>query len=226
MQIHNLQDIFREIDELYLYLRKNNISFDSNGLPVLKKEMFLSEWPDLVIPFSQRKNRVVVDKKKTVLCFFDSDSKLYPRLTKVFEEIEEYRQYMGVVELDVTLTADMDEEWQKAIALLNRLFLAVLAVNGIKVIANTRAQGLIAYNETPSIPQGVMIASGFLGCDKINNYFDFSYLEKVMSLLPGKLIIYGKHDSKVEEQLDTMGISFRVYKDFHRLSKEVYHGRQ
>lgn len=219
MQIHSFFDIFIVIDELYLYLEDKEIYFDENGFPIFTEEMFLTEWPDLIIPFSQRNNKRVIDRHKTVLCFFDSDQKLYPRLYKVLNEIEDYKNFMGVIGLDITITDDMDEEWQRAIALLNQLFLAVLAVNGIKVVINTRTGGLAAESIFSTVPQGIMVASGFLGCEKIKEISDFEYLKKILLLLPDKLLIYGKHDLIAEQQLDTMGINYRVYKDFHRLCR-------
>ena len=125
------------IDRLYLYLNDKNISFDKDGLPIFTAEMFLREWPDLVIPFAQRKNKMVVNRKRTVLCFFDKDQHLYPRLSKLLGEIDEYKLYMGVIGMDITFTDDMDEEWQRALVLLNQLFLAVLAVNGVKILLKT-----------------------------------------------------------------------------------------
>lgn len=226
MQILNLKDIFVVIDTFYQYLESKDIDFDESGFPVFRSEMFLQDWPELVIPFSQRKNSLVVNRQKTVICFFDKDHKLYPRLSKLFDEIEEYKNYMGVVGMDITVTDDMDEEWQEAMVLLNQLFLAVLAVNDIKIVINTRTAGIETEKVFKNVPQGIMVASGFLGCERLKDREDFSYLSKILALLPEKLIIYGKHDTKAEEQLDAMGINYRVYTDFHRLCKEVRHGRQ
>lgn len=224
MNIQNLKDIFLLIDDYYTYLKEHNISIDSNGFPVFTPDMFLTQWPDLVIPFSQRKNKRVTNKSRTVICFYDKDNHLYPRFYKLLAEISEYKSYMGVIGIDVTFTDDMDEEWQKATALLNQLFLAVLAVNDIKIVLNTRSASLDANSLWRNVPQGVMAASGFLGCDPLYSEDDFSFLKKILLLLPKKLIIYGKHDLIAEKQLDSMGIDYRVYKDFHRLCKEVRHG--
>ncbi len=224
MIIRNFKDIFIIIDELSHYLEDKNVDFDESGFPIFREEMFLKDWPDLVVPYSQRKNRLVTNPKKTLLCFFDKDHKLYPRLGKLLDDLNEYKKFMGVIGLDITITEDMDEEWQMAIFLLNQLFLAVLAVNGIKIVLNTRTAGLDISNIFNNFPQQVMAASGFLGCDVIKEELDYRYLEKILSIMPSKLILYGKHDKRAEEQLMTMGINFRVYSDFHRLCKEVHHG--
>lgn len=224
MLVKNLIDIFSITEKLYLYLN-GKIDFDENGYPIFKPEMFLNEWPDMVIPFSHRKNWRVKDKRKTILCFYDRDHNLYPRVANVIEEIDEYRDFLGVIGSDITITEDMDTEWQEFIFLLNQLFIAVLAVNGIKIVPNTRSACLDERRIFKNIPQNIMVASGFLGCDSTKSEQDYSYLTKILTLLPDKLIIYGKQDKIVEKQLDTMGISFRVYKDFHRLCQEVRHGR-
>lgn len=224
MHILNLKDIFLITDELYLYLKDKDIDIDKNGYPVFRRNMFLDEWPDLVIPYTQRKNRIVKDPEKTLICFFDADYRLYPRLGKVIDEISEYKRFMGAIGLDVTITEDMDEEWQRAIFLLNQLFLAVLAVNDIRIVINTRTAALNAEEVFRNIPKHVMAASGFLGCESVNDVNDFRYIAKILSILPDKLIIYGKHDLIAEEQLDTMGIDYRYYTDFHSLCKEVHHG--
>ncbi len=226
MKILNFRDIFVIIDELSSYLKDKDFGFDEAGFPIFREEMFVTEWPDLVVPYSQRKNKLITNPKRTLLCFFDKDHKLYPRLGKVLEDIDEYKKFMGAIGLDITITEDMDEEWQKAIFLLNQLFLAILAANDIKIVINTRSAGLESSNVFCNFPQQVMAASGFLGCDVIKKERDYLYLKKILSIMPGKLILYGKHDRIAEEQLETMGIDFRVYDDFHRLCKGVQHGRQ
>ena len=40
--------------------------------------------------------------------------------------------------MDATVTQDMDLEWQEEMMLLNQLFMAVLAVNDVRVVANLR----------------------------------------------------------------------------------------
>lgn len=182
MQIQNLRDIFLIMDELYLYLNDKDIEFDHEGIPVFRQDMFLNEWPNLVIPFSQRNNRRVFNPGKTLICFFDKDHHLYPRFGKVLKEIDEYKRFMGVVGMDLTITEDMDIEWQKAICLLNQLFLAVLAVNGIKIVVNTRTAGLDPLEALKNCPQQVMAASGFLGCNVIEEERDFLYLKKSFQL--------------------------------------------
>ena len=183
--------------------------------------MFLREAPDIIVPFHNRNNKVVSDPKKTVLCFFSGDSDLYRRLEKVFDEIDEYKKVQGVIGLDITVTSDMDAEWQNMIMLVNQLFLAILACNGIKIVMNARVGNARSVENLKGFPKGTICATSFLGCKNLRSESDFSFISKVLFILPSKLLIYGKHDRIAEMQLSNMGIDYRVYPDFHRLSKGV-----
>ncbi len=216
----NLLDIFQITDNYLSYL-KDKIDFTEDGFPIFTKEMFLEEKPDMVITYANRKNKIVVNPKKTVLCFYDNDNTLYVRAEKVLNDIEEYKKYMGVIGLDITVTSDMDEEWQRATILLNQLHLAILACNGIKIVANLRIGSNETLNCLNSIPKNVMCGSGFLGCSRQTDATDFSYISKVLSVMPSTLLIYGKHDMAAEEQLNTMGIDYSIYPDLHRICKGV-----
>ena len=123
--------------------------------------------------------------------------------------------------MDITVTSDMDIEWQRTIILLNQLFLAVLACNGIKIVMNTRIESPETISCYNNIPKNIVYAAGFLGCDKLTSNMDFSFISKILYILPSKLLIYGKHDMIAEQQLQNMGIDYRVYADFHRLTKGV-----
>lgn len=218
--INSLPD-FISIAEKYLNYLSDKINFSEDGFPVFEKEMFLAREPDLIIPFYHRNNKIVLDKKKTVVCFFDSDINLYRRLENVFDDIEEYKKYMGVIGLDITVTDDMDSEWQNLIMLVNQLFLAVLACNGVKIIMNARIGSPQTVENLKTVPKDVIWATSFLGCDKLKSEYDFSFISKVLRILPSKLLIYGKHDKTAENQLSNMGILYRVYTDMHRLTKGV-----
>jgi len=218
--INTLLDFFT-ITEKYLRYLSGKIEFSDNGYPIFTKEMFLDKEPEMIIPYYNRHNKFVKDPTKTVICFFSADASLYIRLEKIFDELDEYKQFQGVIGLDVTVTADMDPEWQNAIMLLNQLFLAVLACNGIKIVMNTRVGSPQTVKNLSGFPKDIIWATSFLGCDKLSSNIDFSFISKILNLMPSKLLIYGKHDKIAEQQLTTMGIKYRVYPDIHRLCKGV-----
>ncbi|MCR5457178.1 MAG: DUF4417 domain-containing protein [Clostridiales bacterium] len=218
--IKNTTDLLSVADRLIEYL-DGKIDFSKDGFPIFRKDMFLDSDPELIVPYYNRNNKIVTNPKKTVLCFFSSDSDLYRRLENVFDDIDEYKKCMGVIGLDITVTDDMDAEWQDMIMLANQLFLAVLACNGIKIIMNARIGSPRSVENLKAFPKGVIWATSFLGCDKLRSEYDFTFISKVLRILPSKLLIYGKHDIIAEKQLANMGIDYRVYVDMHRLTKGV-----
>lgn len=218
--IKNLYE-FCKIADRYISYLDGRIDFSEDGFPIFKKEMFLDTEPALIVPFYNRNNKIVTDPKKNVLCFFSSDSDLYRRLENVFDDIDEYKKCMGVIGLDITVTDDMDPEWQNMIMLVNQLFLTVLACNGIKIIMNARIGSPQSVENLKTFPKDIIWASSFLGCDKLKSEYDFTFISKVLRILPSKLLIYGKHDKIAENQLSNMGIDYRVYADMHRVTKGV-----
>lgn len=213
--IDSLLRFFQIADEYSAYLEGAGVSLNNDGFPLLDSPRFLDEWPDQVVTFKYRTSSLVEDESRTALCFFAPDQQIYPRLAKVFDELEEYRKYLGIVMIDTTITRDMDEEWQAATMLLNQLFMAVLAVNGIKVMANLRSGSPGTEAHLRSVPEGVMWASGRLGCKRLEGEADFDYLAKVLSVSPSKLLLYGPPDKNAEAQLEVMGVDYRRYPDVH-----------
>ena len=218
--INNLADLLQTINDLYMLL-DGKIDFDAEGWPIFQKDHFLSEWPDGVVTYVNRKNKLIVVRNKTVLCHFTSDSHNYRRFPKILEDIAEYQKYLGAVFSDITVTKDMDVEMQELVLLANQLYAAVLAVNGIKLVANTRCGSKLTQKYLRHIPRNVIWASGFLGCHKTSDSAETAeYINKILGFMPGKLIIYGKQDPAVNDRLDILGINYRYYEDFHRRCKK------
>lgn len=218
--VKNMMDLCKIADDFVLYLQGKGVEFDEKGFPIFKREMFLEKIPEQVIPYDFRKNRIVRNPKKTLLAFYCPDGRIYPRLEKVLEEIPEYCKYMGAVATDVTVTSDMDQEWQDFIMLLNQLFMAVLAVNGVKIVANLRTGNWATHKNINGVPKNVLWTAGFLGCSKDEQH-DMRFISTVMLGRPSKLLIYGKEDSNATEKLSMMGVKYRIYPDYHRARKEA-----
>ena len=107
--IKNLIDIINVTDKYLSYL-DGKIEFSEIGFPVFTRDMFLNEEPELIVPFYNRHHKIVKNPKKTLICFFGSDEFLYRRLKNVFNDLDEYSLFQGVIGLDITVTADMDSE--------------------------------------------------------------------------------------------------------------------
>lgn len=210
----NLYQELKTIEQLYNYLENNGQQFNQYGYPVFRKEMFLETWPQIMVPFYYRHQ--IADSRTAVICFYTKDRDIYPRITKGFAEISIYQDYLGVVAPDITVTDDMDAEVQWTILLLNQLFMAYLAHQGIKVIANTRCPTGLHKEVFAGVPGRVMCASGTLSCKNLQQPYDYGYLEKILSLAPSKLLIYGKEDKIMLEQLTTLGIDFKRYDEIRK----------
>lgn len=215
----NLFDLIKTADNYITYLKEKNFKFDENGFPIFEKEMFLEVQPELIVPYTNRNDKRVKNKKRTLLCTFSPDTRIYPRFKNIFNEIDTYKQYLGVATPDITITEDMDIEWQQAIILLNQLFAAILVVNGIKIVLNTRIGSKENIKLYKNYPKNIMCISGFLGCKK-EDILNYTYISKILTLLPSTLLIYGKEDKNINEKLNTIGINYKYFLDFHSQCKK------
>ena len=208
---------FEELIDRYAdYLSGKGIQFNPQGFPMLQPQMYLDEWPELMVPYRDRKARFVHNPSHTVLCLFTSDMRIYPRLEKALDDIPEYSRYMGAVGSDLTVTSDMDLEWQQAIMLLNQLYLATLAVNGVKIVQNLRCGSPSTITCLSCVPSGVMCATSTLGCANTESELDLLFAEKLFAIRPGKLLLYGKHDPIMERQANVAGVPCRIYQTLIR----------
>lgn len=217
--IQSIMDLLNAIESMRKFIG-SKMSFNKDGWPIFEPAHFLSEWPQSVVTFKNRTSSLLNDKSKTLLCFFSSDAEIYTRFTKIYQDIPLYREYAGLVFPDITVTWDMDIEMQEAMMLANHMFAAVLASEGIKLAFNTRCGSFYTQKIFQNIPRNIMCASGFLGCSNASDISSASaYINKILGLMPDKLVIYGKKDHLINQQMDTLGINYRYYADFHTMSK-------
>lgn len=215
-----LTDLLQLTDQYHRYLADYGVSFTTEGLPIMRRSWYLTEFPQRIIPYRDRNNRkLVAEPEHTVLCFYCADTLIFRRMKHPLADLKEYRRFMGVIGADLTVTDDMDVEWQRAIILLNRLFDAVLAVNGIKLVQNLRIGGLDTFDTLTAIPEGVLAASGTLGCP-LTKPGDFSYMIKLNIIKPSGVMLYGRKDSLMEQQLNALSIRHRRYDDTHTLCSQ------
>lgn len=205
-------------EEFEAYLLAREVRFDVFGFPLVPSSCYASIVPGEMLPYTHRRSRLCVDASRAAICFFMSDRRIYPRFENLFDEIDGYRSYGAVVVPDLTVTADMDLPWQGLIMLLNQLFGAVLAINGIKIIANTRCGSPASKRYLEAIPKGVLCASGSLGCGVLSSKTDYGFLSKLLLLMPSASLIYGKRDPIAFGQFSTMGIPVKRYPDIHTRS--------
>ena len=69
---------FEELIDRYAdYLSGKGIQFNPQGFPMLQPQMYLDEWPELMVPYRDRKARFVHNPSHTVLCLFTSDMRIW-----------------------------------------------------------------------------------------------------------------------------------------------------
>ena len=215
---HNSLLWFMQLVDVYSeYLLRHGVKLMNNGFPVLRADWFIDEVPQQVAPYSNRNNTLVHAPEKTLLVHYAPDSANYPRLRNVLADIPEYRKFLGSAGTDVTVTADMDPQWQAETMLANHLFMAMLGVNGVKIAANLRTGGAGTLDLLAGVPRNVTCISSSFGCAPVANSQDLQYAAKVSAVLPSRMLQYGKVDKIANAQLDTLGISHKEYKDMHRL---------
>ena len=118
--IDSLMSLISIIDTFY-DLIDGRVLMDNDGWPIFQREHFLNEWPDDMVTFQNRNSKFIANKECTALCFYEPDSRIYPRFYKVTNEIAIYREFAGVVFPDITVTTDMDIEMQEAMMLANQM---------------------------------------------------------------------------------------------------------
>lgn len=217
---NKLTDFLSLIDSFISYLESRGVPFNSNGYPVLSKNAYLKRIPDNLVTYKSRKSSFVTNKATTALCFFMSDKHILVRMRNLYKELPLYKQYLGVVVPDITVTSDMELEWQREIMLINQLFGAVLAVNRIRLIANSRNGSRETISSLNAIPAGVIFAVGTLGCELIHSEIDTTFLQKMLRLRPSSVLIYGRKDPMLESQLSRFGIPYKRFNDMHTRYKK------
>lgn len=216
-----LIELMRITDELYR-CAYGKIEFDSDGWPVFQKDHFLDEWTGDMVTYENRTSNLILPEAETVICFYMGDVQNFRRFKKLLNDIPVYQRYLGVVVPDITITRDMDDEMQDMMMLANQLFAAALVANNIKIVFNTRSGIRSTIRHFKNVPRHVVCASGFLGCENAEDPISTTpYINKILGLMPEKLVIYGKHDIAVDNQLDLLGIDYRYYSDFHSRSKQA-----
>ena len=220
-----------EIVECYTaYLLERGVKFKRNGFPVFRQEWVIDNKPLMIAPFSKR-IYYHQDKKNISLCFFEKDEHLYPRLNKVFEEINIFRNYHSVCMMDISISPLMLDEVQQINLLINLLYICVLAVNGIKIIPSFRTASFETIKLLrESVGSSQYWVMGAVGTQRIrnNSFYEYLFREKCLLIMPKQLLIYGKPNKATISTLNNYGINTKnVYEDFRNLSykSEVNYGR-
>lgn len=205
--------------KLVEYLKENGVSFNEKGYPILKEEWLAKTKPSFIVPFNKR--QYFRNEQDVSICFFSKDENLYPRLAKIFDEMQIYKRYHSVCMMDISVSPYMHREVQNFNLLLNMLFIAVLGVNQIKIIPSYRSGELETVEVLKEcIPEPEFWVMGAVGTQKAknNDYFNLLFTHKCLMLNPKLILSYGKPSAKTTEQLKEFSIELITYRDFRDLS--------
>lgn len=214
-----MRNIINLANNLYDYLERNNISFNEYGYPIFPKHMLLSEYPEDMITFYNR-HYSSAEKSKTVICSYTNDSDIYTRLSMLDNDIEIYKEYMGICGFDLSPRITWDINLQRFNILLSQMATIYLGLHGIKIFPNFRTGTWNTINSLAGYPLGSTFAIGSLGC--ANGYVELNKTflkEKLVYALPSKVLIYGILKPEYKKILDDYDVMYRVYSDFQRKSR-------
>ena len=206
------------------YLKEHGVTFYNNGFPILQSQWFVKKKPTIIVPYN-KKQYFYQNKQDISICYFIKDEYLYPRLEKIFKEIEVLRQYHSVCMMDISISPLMPDEVQRMNLLLNLLFICTIAVNNIKIIPSFRTGNfetlLLLIKSVGHSKYWIM---GSLGTQKIKKqaFFDYLFKTKCLMIMPKKLLSYGRPNDSTIKCLKDYGIECIVYEDFRTFS---YSGR-
>lgn len=210
-----------EAVELYTkYLLEKGVSFYPDGFPIFKQEWFVKTLPLQIAPFNKRQY-YKGDKSKISICYFGKDEHLYPRVDKIFNEINVLKEYHSVCMMDISISPLMLDEVQKMNLLINLLFICVVAVNNIKIIPSFRTGDLeTLYLLDRSVKNPNYWIMGAVGTQRVrsNSFYENLFRCKCMFLCPKTLLIYGKPNIHTLKCLEEYEINYKIYEDFRDLS--------
>lgn len=223
---HDACSIPEYVDLFTKRLASLGCAFNDNGFPALESNWFMHGEPHDMVTFTMRNAPYIKDRGRTLLCFYSSDRRIYPRFDKIDQNLPIYREFMGVVAPDLTVTPDMDVEWQKEIILANQLFIALLGAQGVKIVQNLRIGSEKSLQCLSNTPQGIPCATGTLGCARTKSPADTRFTEKLLSVRPSIVYLYGKEDDVMRSQLELTGTPCKWFHDAHQRMKERHSEKQ
>ncbi len=212
MERQNLIELAQRLEKS---LREQGVSFLDIGLPKFPEEIVFRGEPGDLLTFSRRYE--ARDKKRTILCHFEKDEKVYKRLFSLDKEIEIYKEYQGMAGFDLSPRIDWDLDLQWFNILLNRLADVYVGLKGVKILPNFRSGSLETFEAFDVYPDKVPYAVGSLGCLRGDqNVNDVLLRCKTIRVRPPVLYYYGKISKSSERILQDFGIPYRVFKDYRR----------
>ena len=195
-------NLLKWCDEKITYLKKHGITF-KNGVAVLPEESLYKDIPLMVSPYKYRNDIPEELRSKSLITYFMPDEDLWTRMYKIDEDLEELKKFGGITGFDLSPSIGMLRPRQKLSLLADSLYNAYCAVNGIKILPNSRIGDLGTLPMIASIPYGANFITSRHGCQNYGFKAYGLYQTKLIleRIKPSILFVYGSVSPKEAEQL-------------------------
>ncbi len=234
-------NILRWCDDKITYLKNQGITF-KKGIPQLPIEYTYKGTPSAVSTFAYRNDIPKEAKGNALLTYFMYEDKLWPRISKIDDDIEILKEYGCVSGFDLSPSVGMLRPRQRLSILVNAIHACYLGTKGIKILPNYRPGDFGTLCAADFFPDECSFIVGNLGCS--NNGFK-AYGEYQLDIVLQKknpliLFVYGsvfkKEATRLIRQYEFEIISFpdrrnrvrnnsrsyRYYLSENEIHKELY----
>ena len=186
-------------DEKISYLKDIGVAFD-NGIPQLPSNYLFTDHPSAVSTFAYRNDIPKEAKSKALLTFFMYEDKLWPRLSKIDEDIIILQEYGGVTGFDLSPSVLILRPRQRLSILVNAIHSCYLGSKGIKILPNYRAGDFGTLCAADYFPDDCSFIVSNLGCvsNGFKEYGEYQLDIVLRKKSPQILYIYGfisKHEA-------------------------------
>ncbi len=185
-------------------LKSKGIAF-LHGRPRVPLNMRYSDIPKYIETYEFRNEIPITKRKKSLICFFSMEDRLWNRLNTIEEDCLIYRQYGGIVGMDLSPSVNMLRPRQLHSILLNSIYDSLVAIRGIKVAINARIGDFGTNEVIDDFPKRETLVFGNLGCKgKFASYSFLQFQRWLEKEKPKNICLYGTFSKKDERRLSKL----------------------
>ena len=192
-----MKNILLWCDNIVTKLKKNHIDF-RNGFAILPEEAIYREDIEMITPFVNRSDIPENLKSTSLICYFMHDERLFPRLRKIDQDIAVLKEFGGICGFDLSPSIGMLKPRQRFSLFINSLYNCYCAVNGIKVLPNSRSGEIGLVDQSKNYYKDAPCVTGMLGCrnNGFKKYGLFQLKYFIRQVHPSVLYVYGALSKK------------------------------
>ncbi len=209
-------------DEKITELKEHNIQF-INGRPKIPVDKIYNGVPDLIETYQFRNEIPKEKRKKSLICFYSFENRILPRLETVDSDVEIFKEYAGIVGMDISPSINMLRPRQLHSILINQIYNCLIAIRGVMVAINSRIGDLKTNSIIEEYPKNQTLIFGNLGCKGLfKEYSLLQFKDWIIRNKPQNICIYGsfgKRDIRLFERLK-MNFTLNLYQG-HNYGKVI-----